>query len=202
MLRWIRDGGQVSEFEGVALVHLDLLYRAALRLTHNRAEAEDLVQETWLRALRHFDQFDPGSNCRAWLLTILRNAFLNRVRREGREILESDMAATEAGAARLEEASVARSSPEEDFFQTVLHGDVDRALKTLSLPFRLVVTLVDLEGLTYKEVAQVLDCPIGTVMSRINRGRRLLGRLIRARRVSSLPARPAIVPRQSSGSEK
>ena len=174
MLRWIRDGGQVSEFEGVALVHLDLLYRAALRLTHNRAEAEDLVQETWLRALRHFDQFDPGSNCRAWLLTILRNAFLNRVRREGREILESDMAATEAGAARLEEASVARSSAEEDFFQTVLHGDVDRALKTLPLPFRLVVTLADLEGLTYKEVAQVLDCPIGTVMSRLSRARQLL----------------------------
>ena len=174
MLRWMRDGGQVSEFEGVALVHLDLLYRAALRLTHNRAEAEDLVQETWLRALRHFDQFDPGSNCLAWLLTILRNAFLNRVRREGREILESDMAATEAGAARLEEASVARSSPEEDFFQTVLHGDVDRALKTLSLPFRLVVTLVDLEGLAYKEVAQVLDCPIGTVMSRLSRARQLL----------------------------
>jgi len=174
MLRWIRDGGQVSEFEGVALVHLDLLYRAALRLTHNRAEAEDLVQETWLRALRHFDQFDPGSNCRAWLLTILRNAFLNRLRREGREILESDMAATEAGAARLEEASVARSSPEEDFFQTVLHGDVDRALKTLPLPFRLVVTLADLEGLTYKEIAQVLDCPIGTVMSRLSRARQLL----------------------------
>ena len=174
MLRWIRDGGQVSEFEGVALVHLDLLYRAALRLTHNRAEAEDLVQETWPRALRHFDQFDPGSNCRAWLLTILRNAFLNRVRREGREILESDMAATEAGAARLEEASVARSSAEEDFFQTVLHGDVDRALKTLPLPFRLVVTLVDLEGLAYKEVAQVLDCPIGTVMSRLSRARQLL----------------------------
>ena len=174
MLRWIRDGGQTSEFEGVALVHLDLLYRAALRLTHNRAEAEDLVQETWLRALRHFDQFDPGSNCRAWLLTILRNAFLNRLRREGREILESDMAATEAGAARLEEASVARSSPEEDFFQTVLHGDVDRALKTLPLPFRLVVTLADLEGLTYKEIAQVLGCPIGTVMSRLSRARQLL----------------------------
>jgi RNA polymerase sigma-70 factor (ECF subfamily) len=174
MLRWIRDGGQTSEFEGVALVHLDLLYRAALRLTHNRAEAEDLVQETWLRALRHFDQFDPGSNCRAWLLTILRNAFLNRLRREGREILESDMAATEAGAARLEEASVARSSPEEDFFQTVLHGDVERALKTLPLPFRLVVTLADLEGLAYKEIAQVLDCPIGTVMSRLSRARQLL----------------------------
>jgi len=174
MLRWIRDGGQVSEFEGVALVHLDLLYRAALRLTHNRAEAEDLVQETWLRAIRHFDQFDPGSNCRAWLLTILRNAFLNRLRREGREILESDVAADGSGATRLEEASVAHSSPEENFLQTVLHGDVDRALKTLSLPFRLVVTLADLEGLTYKEIAQVLDCPIGTVMSRLSRARQLM----------------------------
>jgi RNA polymerase sigma-70 factor (ECF subfamily) len=173
MLRWIR-GGQVSEFEDVALVHLDLVYRAALRLTHNRADAEDLVQETWLRALRHFDQFDPGSNCRAWLLTILRNAFLNRVRREGREILESDMAADGSGAARLEEAAVAHSSPEEDFLQTVLHGDVDRALKTLPLPFRFVVTLTDLEGLTYKEVAQVLSCPIGTVMSRLSRARQLL----------------------------
>lgn len=174
MLRWIRDVGQVSEFEDVALVHLDLLYRAALRLTRNRAEAEDLVQETWLRALRHFDQFDPGSNCRAWLLTILRNAFLNRLRREGREILESDMAAIEAGAARPEETSVAYSSPEENFLQTVLHGDVDRALKTLPLPFRFVVTLADLEGLTYKEVAQVLGCPIGTVMSRLSRARQLL----------------------------
>jgi RNA polymerase sigma-70 factor (ECF subfamily) len=174
MLRWVRGRGHAPEFEEVALIHLDLLYRTALRLTHNRAEAEDLVQETWLRALRHFDQFDPGSNCRAWLLTILRNAFLNRVRREGREILESDMAADGSGAARLEEASVAHSSPEEDFFQTVLHGDVDRALRTLPLPFRFVVTLADLEGLTYKEVAQVLDCPIGTVMSRLSRARQLL----------------------------
>src|SRR5207247_5849214 len=115
MLQWIRNGGQVSEFEGAALVHLDLLYRAALRLTHNRAEAEDLVQETWLRALRHFDQFDPGSNCRAWLLTILRNAFLNRLRREGREVLESDMAADGSSAARLEAASVDHSNPEENF---------------------------------------------------------------------------------------
>jgi len=174
VLRGIRNAGQVSEFEDVALVHLDLLYRAALRLTHNRAEAEDLVQETWLRALRHFDQFDPGSNCRAWLLTILRNAFLNRLRREGREILESDMVADGTAAARLEEASATHSSPEENFFQAMLHGDVDRALKTLPLPFRFVVTLADLEGFTYKEIAQVLDCPIGTVMSRLARARQLL----------------------------
>lgn len=174
MLRWIKNAGPASEFEDVALAHLDLLHRAALRLTRNRAEAEDLVQETWLRALRHFDQFDPGSNCRAWLLTILRNAFLNHVRREGREILEGDLVADGLGPARLEEVSVASSSPEEDFFQTVLHGDVERALKSLPLPFRFVVTLADLEGLTYKEIAQVLGCPLGTVMSRLSRARHLL----------------------------
>jgi len=155
MLRWLGRGGQVPDFEEVALVHLDLLYRTALRLTHDRVEADDLVQETWLRALRHFDQFDPGSNCRAWLVTILRNAFLNRLRRRGRERLESD-------------------TPEEEFFQTVFHGDVERALKSLSPAFQQVIVLADLEGFTYKEIAQVLHCPIGTVMSRLSRARQLL----------------------------
>src|SRR6266851_8054892 len=106
MLRWVRGRGQAPEFEDVALVHLDLLYRTALRLTHNRAEAEDLVQETWVRALRHFDQFDPGSNCRAWLVTILRNAFLNKLRREGRERLESEAAGDSGGSAAFEDSAV------------------------------------------------------------------------------------------------
>ncbi len=174
MLRWIRGRGPAPEFEEVALVHLDLLYRMALRLTHNRPEAEDLVQETWLRALRHFDQFDPGSNCRAWLVTILRNAFLNRLRREDREHLESEAAGDDDRSATFEDSAVERSTPEEEFFQTVLHGDVERALKTLSAPSRQVIMLADLEGFTYREIAQVLSCPIGTVMSRLSRARYLL----------------------------
>ena len=174
MLRWLGRGGQAPDFEEVALVHLDLLYRTALRLTHDRAEADDLVQETWLRALQHFDQFDPGSNCRAWLVTILRNAFLNRLRRQGRERLESDMTGERGDSAPFEDSAIERSTPEEEFFQTVFHGDVERALKRLSPAFQQVIVLADLEGFTYKEIAQVLNCPIGTVMSRLSRARQLL----------------------------
>ena len=157
----------------MALVHLDALYHVALRLTRNRAEAEDVVQEAYLRAFRSFHRFNPGTNCRAWLFTILRNVFLNRVRREGREVLEGEATFLTA---RVDSATALEpgGNPEEAFFQTVVHGDVDRALKTLPLVFREAVVLADLEGLSYKEVAEVLGCPVGTVMSRLSRGRHLL----------------------------
>lgn len=162
---------RVREFEEVALVHLDALYQTALRLTGSRAEADDVVQETFLRAFRSFDRFNPGTNCRAWLFTIMRNAFLNRVRAAGREVLEEDMDRREGERAPTTGGVL---SPEETFFQTVLHGDVDRALKELPLVFREAVILADLEGLSYREMAEVLGCPIGTVMSRLSRGRRVL----------------------------
>jgi RNA polymerase sigma-70 factor (ECF subfamily) len=179
MLGWARQGDRSREFEEVALVHLDVLYRTALRLTQHRAEADDLVQETCLRAYRSFDRFNPGTNCRAWLLAILRNAFLNRVRRAGRELLEGSATPWEATASAFADPGMTESNPEEEFFQTVLHGDVDRALAALPLPFREAVTLADLEGLSYKEVAEVLGCPIGTVMSRLSRGRALLRQSLR-----------------------
>jgi RNA polymerase sigma-70 factor, ECF subfamily len=174
VLNWLTGGDRSREFEEVALVHLDALYQFALRLTHNRSEAEDLVQETCLRAFRSFHRFNPGTNCRAWLFTILRNAFLNRIRQAGRDVLAGESADLESTFPRVAEAVPARDHPDEEFFQTVLHGDVDRALKALPLPFREVVILADLEGLAYKEIAQVVGCPIGTVMSRLSRGRRLL----------------------------
>jgi RNA polymerase sigma-70 factor, ECF subfamily len=157
----------------VALVHLDVLYHVALRLTRNRAEAEDVVQEAFLRAFRSFHRFNPGTNCRAWLLTILRNVFLNRVRREGREVPEGEAPFVEA---RMDSVTALEphGNPEEEFFQTVVHGDVDRALKALPVVFREAVVLADLEGLSYREVAEVLGCPVGTVMSRLSRGRHLL----------------------------
>ncbi len=166
----------MSEFEQVALIHLDALYRTALWLTRNRADAEDVVQETCLRAFRGFHRFNPGTNCRAWLLTILRNVFLNRVRRGSRETLEGDSTVWEAGPDSATQEAGSAGSPEEEFFQTVVHGDVDRALKALPVVFREAVILADLEGLTYKEVAEVLGCPMGTVMSRLSRGRHLLRR--------------------------
>ncbi len=172
LIPWRSGGQESSEFERTALVHLDTLYQTALRLTRSREEAEDVVQETVLRAFRKFHRFNPGTNCRAWLLTILRNLFLNRLRKEGREILEPDSTVWESGQPSL--TSVGFVNPEEAFFQTVLHGDVDRALKGLPLAFREAVVLADLEGLTYKEVAGVVGCPVGTVMSRLSRGRHLL----------------------------
>ncbi len=175
MLNWLTGGDRSREFEEVALVHLDALYRSALRLTHNRSEAEDLVQETCLRAFRGFHRFNPGTNCRAWLFTILRNAFLNRIRQAGRDVLAGESVDLESTTfPGVAETLPARGHPDEEFFQTVLHGDVDRALKALPLPFREVVILADLEGLAYKEIAQVVGCPIGTVMSRLSRGRGLL----------------------------
>jgi RNA polymerase sigma-70 factor, ECF subfamily len=160
----------------VALVHLDSLYHVALRLTRNRAEAEDVVQEACLRAFRSFHRFNPGTNCRAWLLTILRNVFLNRVRTQGREVLETEMGGLDY--ADMATEVHADNNPDEHFLQTMLHGDVDRALTTLPLAFREAVMLVDIEGLTYREVAEVLGCPIGTVMSRLSRGRALLRRAL------------------------
>ena len=160
----------------MALVHLDALYHVALRLTRNRAEAEDVVQEAFLRAFRSFHRFNPGTNCRAWLFTILRNVFLNRVRSQGREVLEAEVGGLDQ-VEMTSDTTVGRN-PEEQFLQTMLHGDVDRALTTLPLGFREAVLLVDIEGLTYREVAEVLDCPIGTVMSRLSRGRALLRRAL------------------------
>lgn len=158
----------------MALVHLDALYQTALRLTHNRAEAEDLVQEAYLRALRSFHRFNPGTNCRAWLFTIMRNVFLNQVRHAGREVLDADMATLDTATESATATRPMRDNPEEEFLQTVVHGDVDRALRSLPLAFREAIILADVEGLSYKEVAEVVGCPIGTVMSRLSRGRHLL----------------------------
>ena len=176
LIRWKPDGGETEEFELVALVHLDALYHVALRLTRNRAEAEDIVQEAFLRAFRSFHRFNPGTNCRAWLFTILRNVFLNRVRTQGREVLEGEMGGLDQ-AEMMADARV-EASPDERLLQTVLHGDVDRALTALPLAFREAVMLVDIEGLTYREVADIIGCPIGTVMSRLSRGRTLLRRAL------------------------
>ena len=176
LIRWKAEDGETAEFERVALVHLDALYHVALRLTRNRAEAEDVVQEAFLRAFRSFHRFNPGTNCRAWLFTILRNVFLNRIRAQGREVLEAEM----GGLDQVEVTAGAHAgrNPEEQFLQTMLHGDVDRALTTLPLAFQEAVMLVDIEGLTYREVAEVVGCPVGTVMSRLSRGRALLRRAL------------------------
>lgn len=169
-------------FEREALPHLEAMYSVALRLTRNERDAEDLVQDAVLRAWRFFHRFEAGTNCKAWLLKILHNAFVNKYRRRVREreiaqVMEHD----DEGAALLSQAAAdAARDPERAVLEGMLSDDVKRALDAVPEDFRLAVVLCDLEELSYKEIADVMDCPVGTVMSRLHRGRRLLQAQLRA----------------------
>jgi RNA polymerase sigma-70 factor, ECF subfamily len=158
-----------------ALPHVDALYRAALRLSRNPDDARDLLQETLLRAYRYFHQYTPGTNCRAWLLTILYNNFRNGYRGAGREQLS---ATPEDFERELEKFSSrgdqALSNPEMLVSEQIPDHEVSAALDALPPDFRAVLMLVDVQELNYKEVAQVLGIPIGTVKSRVSRGRQMM----------------------------
>jgi RNA polymerase sigma-70 factor (ECF subfamily) len=169
-------GVKRREFAEEALAHLDALYRTALRLTRNRAEAEDLVQDVYLRAFRKVHQYELGTNCRAWLFTIMRRLFLNSLRDRDREQLIDDPRSYSS--AHASATAPVSGNPEIEFFDAVLSRDVDRAVRSLPLVFREAVILVYLEGFSYQEAAEVLACPVGTVMSRLSRGRHLLRRAL------------------------
>jgi RNA polymerase sigma-70 factor (ECF subfamily) len=164
------------EFEGLALEHIDPLYSAALRLTKNERDAEDLVQDCFLRAFRFFDKFERGTNIKAWLFKILTNTFINRYRRRVKERTVVEGAAREGTNERFVARDVNESSanPEQFLFDRLLSDDVLRAIDKLPIDFRLVVILADLQEFSYKEIAEILECPVGTVMSRLYRGRKLL----------------------------
>lgn len=160
-----------AAFREQALRHLDALYATALRLTRRSAEAEDLVQETIMRAYSSFERFEPGTNCRAWIFRILMNTFINGYRRRRRERALFD---TSHDSALIEH--LARAPGRIDVADLALDDEVTRALDELPEEYRAVVLLVDVSDLSYKEVAQVLGCPLGTVMSRLHRARRALQR--------------------------
>jgi RNA polymerase sigma-70 factor (ECF subfamily) len=160
-----------ASFEREALVHLDSLYRVALRLTGNPAEADDLVQETMLKAYRAWDQFEKGTNAKGWLLTILRHAFINEYRRRARRPETVDLDAIEAFSVFHE---LQEEDPQGAFFDRIVDEEVLRAIDELPEQFRETVVLSDVEGLSYEEIARVLDVPIGTVKSRLFRARHLL----------------------------
>ena len=164
------------EFEGLALEHVDPLYSAALRLTKNERDAEDLVQDTFLRAFRFFDKFERGTNIKAWLFKILTNTFINRYRRKVKERTVVEGAAREGNNERFvaRDANESSSNPEQYLFDRLLSDDVLRAIDALPIDFRLVVILADLQEFSYKEIAEILDVPVGTVMSRLFRGRKAL----------------------------
>ena len=155
-----------AAFERYVLPEIDVLHRVALSITRHRADAEDLVQDTLLRAYRAADRFD-GRHPRAWLLTILRNAQLNRVRRRRPELLRDP----DATLARTADTSTDGRTAEEVVIDAGFDATVETAFQALSDDFRAVVTLVDLEGLSYQEAADRLGIPVGTVMSRLHRAR-------------------------------
>jgi len=186
-----------ASFEQEALAFLNRLYAAALRLTRNGADAEDLVQETYLRAFTSAHQYQPGTNLRGWLFTILHNTHLNQRRDRAREPVEADSEAVELAP----NDDDGPATPEDVLLRATLDADLREALDQLPEAFREAVWLRDVEQFTYDEIARIVQVPIGTVMSRISRGRRSLhDRLVVrserfARRASPRggdPARPGV----------
>jgi RNA polymerase sigma-70 factor (ECF subfamily) len=164
-----------ASFEREVIPHLDSIYSMALRLARNPEDANDLLQETVLRAYRFFHQFTPGTNSRAWVLTILFNNFRNGYRKSGREqVSPSEAEFTERLEAQSMAADQARSDPEALAFANVMEPEVTAALDSLPDEFRVALLLVDVQELSYQEVSGVLAVPVGTVKSRVSRGRSLL----------------------------
>lgn len=167
------------DFEREALPHLSALYSAALRLTRNERDAEDLVQDAMLRAYRFFDTFQPGTNCKAWLFRILTNAFCNRYREREREREILDEAeSSDANVEQFTAGAEGTRDVESALLGRIISDDVERALAEVPQDFRLAVILADLEDFSYKEIAEIMECPAGTVMSRLYRGRKMLQGLL------------------------
>jgi RNA polymerase sigma-70 factor, ECF subfamily len=161
----------VRSFDHEALPHLDALYRVALRLTGDPVQAEDLVQDTMLKAYRSWQQYRPGTNAKGWLLTILRNTFINDYRRRKLEPVAMDLEAVEPHAIyRAAEVD----DPEGTFFSKIVDEKVIEAIDALPPDFREVLVLSDIEGMRYAEIAEAIGVPVGTVKSRLFRARRLL----------------------------
>jgi RNA polymerase sigma-70 factor (ECF subfamily) len=167
-----------AKFSDLAMEHMPSLYTAALRMTRNPADAEDLVQETYLKAYRAFNSFTEGTNLKAWLYRILTNTYINTYRAKKRRPEESDVDDLEnfylyRRLGGLEGAQAGRSA-EDEVLDHFTETEVKEAIEALPEQFRMAVLLGDVEGFSYKEIAEILDVPIGTVMSRLHRGRRAL----------------------------
>ncbi|MFL5403016.1 MAG: sigma-70 family RNA polymerase sigma factor [Gemmatimonadales bacterium] len=158
-------------FDDEALPHLDALYRVALRLTADPSQAEDLVQDTMLKAYRSWRQYRPGTNAKGWLLTILRNTFINDYRRRKHEPIAMDLEVAEPHALYR---SMQETDPEGTFFSQIVDDKVLEAIDALPPEFREVLVLSDIEGMRYGEIAETLQIPVGTVKSRLFRARRHL----------------------------
>jgi RNA polymerase sigma-70 factor (ECF subfamily) len=167
-----------AQFADLAMEYMGSLYSAALRMTRSPSDAEDLVQETYLKAYRAFGSFKEGTNLKAWLYRILTNTFINSYRARKRRPEQTDIDDVEdlylyRRLGGLEAVSAGRSA-EEEVLEHFTEGEVKAAVEALPEQFRMAVLLADVEGFSYKEIAEILDIPIGTVMSRLHRGRKAL----------------------------
>ncbi len=163
-----------AEFEREAIPHMPALYTFAVRMTRDEDDASDLVQETYLKAYRFFDKFERGTNCKAWLFRILKNSYINRFRKTSKapDTVEYDV--IEEFYETIRDSSVETSVLEEQIFSQALDDEVSTALNRLPDEFRTVIILCDIENFTYEEIAEFIDCPIGTVRSRLHRARKIL----------------------------
>ena len=165
-------------FQREAVPHLDALYGTALRMTKSESDAEDLIQETMLKAYRYFDKYEKGTNCKAWLFKIMTNTFINRYRKKQKRkefLIDDDYRPLQERAEAPAHTPFHESYESEEQLYFKMFGDeVKRALEELPVDFRMVVLLADLQDFAYKEIAEIMECPIGTVMSRLYRGRRML----------------------------
>ena len=168
------ESGRRARFETEVLPHLDAMHRTAVRLTRNPSDADDLVQDAVVKAYRFFDSYEQGTNIRAWLLKILSNVFFSKYKRATRDGSVVALAVHDPVASGwVGQASISPSrEPERLADRPLVEAEVSRALDGISEDFRTVLVLVDIEGLTYREVAEAMGCPIGTVMSRLHRARR------------------------------
>ncbi len=163
-----------EEFVREAVPQMEILYNYALRMTANPDDANDLVQETFLKAYRFWDKYEKGTNIRAWLFRIMKNSYINRYRKETKEPETVDYNDIQNFYNTIRYESSDPNDLQEKIFGGLLEDDVARAIESLPEDFRTVVILCDIEGLSYEEIAEFVDCPIGTVRSRLHRGRKIL----------------------------
>ena len=165
---------QKEEFEREAMPHMILLHNYAYKMTGNELDADDLVQDTYLRAYRFFHKFEKGTNCKAWLFRIMKNLFINNYRKNQKQPNKVDYDEIENFFETIKSDKLDSNDLQEKVFANLLDDELTRALNSMQDDFKTVVILCDIEGLSYEEIADFVQCPVGTVRSRLHRGRKML----------------------------